>query len=118
MPPYERPADVVFDHATAQRLLDEIRRTVASVGDGGAAWHRATRDAMPDWSGSLATSFAADEARWRARLGDVVAHLHRMATDVENGIAAAVAEHHRVERLQAAWDAEAAREAHDEDGDG
>ncbi len=111
MPPEGRPADVVFDYATAQRVVDEIRRTIASVGDDGAAWHRAARHATPDWSGNLATTFADDEARWRSRLGDVLDSLHRMAAAVEHGVAAAVAEQHRISRLQAEWDAAAAREA-------
>ncbi|MFN3216622.1 MAG: hypothetical protein ACE367_09030 [Acidimicrobiales bacterium] len=111
MPPYARPADVVFDHDAAQRLLDEIRRTIASVGDDGAAWHRASAAATADWSGSLAASYAIDEQQWRSRLGDAVADLTQLAARVEHGVATAIAEHHRIERLQAEWDAEAEREA-------
>lgn len=111
MPPYARPADVVFDHHTAQRLLDEIRRTIASIGEAGAAWHRSAVTATADWSGTLAASYATDEQRWRSVLGDAVADLTRLATSVEHGVAAAIAEHHRIEHLQAEWDAEARREA-------
>ena len=111
MPPYERPADVVFDHDMARRLLDELHRTIASVGDASAAWHRAATAAGADWSGTLAASYATDERRWRAELGDVVADLTQLVARVEHGIAAAIAEQHRIERRQAEWDAEAEREA-------
>lgn len=116
MPPYARPADVVFDHDAARRLLDEIRRTIASVGDDGAAWQRATVTATAEWSGSLADTYAIDERRWRSQLGDVVADLTRLAAHVEHGVAAAIAEHRRIEHLQAEWDAAAEREAAAERG--
>lgn len=112
MPPYARPADVVFDHRVAQRLLDEIRHTIAAIGDGGAAWHRSAVVATADWSGTLAAAYANDEQRWRSELGDAVADLIQLAARVEHGVAAAIAEHHRIERLQAEWDAEAEREIH------
>lgn len=118
MPPYDRPADVVFDHHVAQRLLDEIRHTIASVSDAGAAWQRATVAATADWSGTLATTYGDDDQRWRSEIGDAVADLAQLAARVENGVAAAIAEHHRIEHLQAQWDAEAEQEANAvEEGD-
>lgn len=111
MPPYGRPADVVFDHHVAQHLLDEIRRTVASLDESGSAWRRADATATADWSGRLAAAYVADRERWRAQLGDCLADLTRLAGCVEHAIATATADQRRILELQTRWDAEARAEA-------